>query len=99
MISDLTIKALEMALENRKPSIDLAHHSDKGNQHSDQEHRALLKAHGIQARMNGIGSWYDSAPLESFFGILKCERIHHCIYRTQEEARTDLFCYIEARYN
>ena len=49
--------------------------------------------------MNGVGSWYDNAPMESFFATLKSERVHHCIYQTREEARTDLFFYIEARYN
>ena len=49
--------------------------------------------------MNGVGTWYDNAPMESFFGTLKSERVHHCSYQTREEARTDLFFYIEVFYN
>ena len=71
----------------------------QGSQYTDQEYQACLGAHGIQASMNGAGSWYDNAPMESFFGTLKSERVHHCTYGTREEARTDLFFYIEARYN
>ena len=99
MTSALTINALEMALQQRKPAAGLIHHSDQGSQYTDQKYQALLEAHGIQASMNGVGSWYDNAPMESFFGTLKSERVHHCSYQTREEARTDLFFYIEARYN
>ena len=49
--------------------------------------------------MNGAGTWYDNAPMESFFGTLKSERVHHLVYRTRDEARTDLFYYIEGFYN
>jgi transposase InsO family protein len=88
-----------MALQRRKPAAGLLHHSDRGSQYTDQKYQALLEAHGIQASMNGVGSWYDNAPMESFFGTLKSERVHHCIYQTREEAGTDLFFYIEAFYN
>ena len=49
--------------------------------------------------MNGAGSWYDNAPMESFFGTLKSELVYHCEYHTRDEARTDLFTYIESFYN
>ena len=49
--------------------------------------------------MNGAGTWYDNAPMESFFGTLKSERVHHLVYRARDEARTDLFHYIEGFYN
>ena len=71
----------------------------QGSQYTDQKYQALLETRGIQVSMNGVGSWYDNAPMESFFGTLKSERVHHCTYQTREEARTDLFFYIEARYN
>ena len=99
MTSVLTIKALKMALQQRKPSAGLIHHSDQGSQYTDQKYQGLLEDHSLQASMNGVGSWYDNAPMESFFGTLKSERVHHRIYQTREEARTDLFLYIEARYN
>ncbi len=53
----------------------------------------------MQASMNGVGTWYDNAPMESFFGTLKSELVHHCLFYTRNEARTDLFSYIEAFYN
>ena len=99
MTSDLTISALEMALHRRQPEAGLIHHSDQGSQYTDQAYQALLKDHGIRASMNGVGTWYDNAPMESFFGTLKSEWVHHQTYRTRKEARTDLFYYIEAFYN
>ena len=99
MTSALTIDALHMAIRQRQPQLSLLHHSDQGSQYTDGQYQALLKAHGIQVSMNGTGAWYDNAPMESFFGTLKSERVHHCIYRTRNEARTDLFYYIEGFYN
>jgi len=49
--------------------------------------------------MNGVGTWYDNAPMESFFGTLKSEWIYLCVYRARNEARTSVFSYIEAFYN
>jgi len=48
--------------------------------------------------MNGVGSWYDNAPMGSFFGTLKSEWVHHHVYHTRDEARADLFFYIESFY-
>jgi transposase InsO family protein len=99
MTSDLTISALEMAISQRQPDLGLIHHSDQGSQYTDGTYQALLKDHGIRASMNGVGSWYDNAPMESFFGTLKSELVHHCAYHTRDEAKADLFFYIEAFYN
>jgi len=59
----------------------------------------LLKDYGIRASMNGVGSWYDNAPMESFFGTLKSEWVHHYIYHTRNQAKTGVFFYIESFYN
>jgi transposase InsO family protein len=99
MTEELTLSALRMALQRRRPDPGLIHHSDQGGQYTGHAYQALLKAHGIQASMNGVGSWYDNAPMESFFGTLKSERTHHILYRTRDEARADLFFYIEGFYN
>ena len=99
MTSDLTLAALKMALQRRQPGPGLIHHSDQGSQYTDQAYQALLKDHDIQASMNGVGNWYDNAPMESFIGTLKSEWVHHRVYRTRDEARPDLFFYIEAFYN
>jgi transposase InsO family protein len=99
MTSDLTISALKMALQHRDVQPGLIHHSDQGSQYTDGEYQQLLKDWEIQASMNGVGTWYDNAPVESFFATLKTERVHHHIYRTRDEARADIFYYIEAFYN
>jgi putative transposase len=99
MTSDLTLTALRMALRQRQPRLALLHHSDQGSQYTDGQYQALLEEHGIRVSMNGAGTWYDNAPMESFFGTLKSERVHHLVYRAHQEARTDLFHYIEGFYN
>ena len=99
MTSALTMSALQMALQQRQPAAGLIHHSDQGSQYTDGTYQALLKDHGIRASMNGAGSWYDNAPMESFFGTLKSELVYHCVYHTRNEAKTDVFRYIEAFYN
>ena len=99
MTSDLTIQALSMALQRRPSRPGLIHHSDQGSQYTDHRYQALLHKHGIQASMNGAGSWYDNAPMESFFGTLKSELVNHRTYASRAQARSDLFYYIEAFYN
>ena len=99
MTSSLTISALKMAIRERRPGGGLIHHSDQGSQYTDGTYQALLRDHGIQASMNGVGTWYDNAPMESFFGTLKSELVHHRVYHTRDEARPDLFFYIVAFYN
>jgi putative transposase len=99
MTSALTMSALQMALQQRQPAAGLIHHSDQGSQYTDGTYQALLKDHGIRASMNGAGSWYDNAPMESFFGTLKSELVYHCVYHTRNEAKTDVFRYIESFYN
>ena len=99
MTSALTIRALKMAIRERRPGDGLIHHSDQGSQYTDGTYQALLRDHGIQVSMNGVGTWYDNAPMESFFATLKSELVHHQVYHTRDEARPDLFFYIEAFYN
>jgi transposase InsO family protein len=97
--SDLTLCALNMAIQRCPPVPGLIHHSDQGSQYTDRAYQVLLKEHGMQASMNSAGSWYDNAPMESFFGTLKSELVNHRQYATRAEARSDVFYYIEAFYN
>jgi transposase InsO family protein len=99
MTSDLTMNALKMALRRREVGPGLIHHSDQGSQYTGGDYQQMLKDWGIEVSMNGVGTWYDNAPVESFFGTLKSEWIYQRTYRTRQEARTDLFYYIEAFYN
>ena len=88
-----------MAIQQRQPGWGLIHHSDQGSQYTDTAYQALLKDHHIQVSMNGVGSWYDNAPMESFFGSLKREWVHYRVFGSRYEARANLFFYIEAFYN
>lgn len=98
MTGQLTREALRMALTHRRPEATLIHHSDQGSQYTASEYRQLLEGWNIQISMNGVGSWYDNAPMESFIGTLKTEWVHGP-YESRAEARSDLFYYIEAFYN
>lgn len=97
--SQLSLAALKMAVLQRQPQPGLIHHSDQGKQYTDSAYQALLADWGILPSMNDVGAWYDNAPMESFFGTLKSELIHHRMYRTRDEAMTDVFSYIETFYN
>jgi transposase InsO family protein len=99
MTSELTLTALRMAIRQCRPEPGLIHHSDQGSQYTDGGYQDVLRAHQMLPSMNGVGAWYDNAPMESFFGTLKSELVHHRVYRTRNEARTDVFYYIEGFYN
>jgi len=95
----LAVNALSMALAQRRTSDDLIHHSDRGVQYMSDDFQDLLKKHGITCSMSGKGSCYDNAVVESFFASLKRERTRRKKYRTRDEARADVFDYIERFYN
>ena len=99
MTSELTLAALHMAIRRCRPEPGLVHHSDQGSQYTDGGYQAVLRAHDMLPSMNGVGSWYDNAPMESFFATLKSELVHHRLYRTRDKARPDVFYYIEGFYN
>lgn len=95
----LVIDAMRMALKNRRPAPGLICHSDRGVQYASGDHRKLLAAHGARASMSGKGNCLDNAPMESFFGSLKTEMVHHANFRTRREAKAALFEYIAIFYN
>jgi putative transposase len=95
----VTLKALAMALGRRPAMPGLIHHSDRGGQYASNAFKANLERAGIVQSMSGAGNAYDNAPIESFFSRLKNELIHHRDYRTRDEARRDIFEYIEVFYN
>lgn len=99
MTSPLVETALKMALQQRQPPPGLLHHSDRGSQYTSKDYQELLDSNFIEVSMSGTGNCYDNAPIESLFGTLKTELVHHRSYRTREEAKTDIFFYIEAFYN
>jgi transposase InsO family protein len=99
MTSDLTVKALKMAISRCRPEPGLIHHSDQGSQYTAKDYQTMLEAHRILPSMNGVGTWYDNAPMESFFATLKSELVNHRPYRTRDEASQEVVYYIEGFYN
>ena len=97
--AELCLDALGMAVERRRPGPGLLHHSDRGVQYASEAYRAFLKRHGMTASMSRSGNCYDNAVMESFFGTLKTELVHHERYATREQARSSIFEYVEVFYN
>ncbi len=95
----LVLNALEAALCQRHPQAGLLHHSDRGSQYASTDFQARLEAKGILCSMSRRGNCWDNAPVESFFGTLKQELINRCRFVTRQQARQQVFEYIEAWYN
>lgn len=99
LTADLAEAALTMALWRRKPRPGLLHHSDRGVQYASGDYQALLAGADITCSMSRKGNCWDNACVESFFGTLKKELVHHRRYLTREEAKQDIFEWIEVFYN
>jgi putative transposase len=95
----LTYDSLLMAIWKRKPSKGLMVHSDRGSQYASHKFQDLLKTNGYVCSMSRKGNCWDNAPAESFFHTLKTELVNLCQYKTREEAKKDIFEYIEVFYN
>ncbi|EIW8473874.1 IS3 family transposase [Klebsiella pneumoniae] len=99
MTTDIVLNALLMAVWRRNPQKQVLVHSDQGSQYTSHEWQSFLKSHGLEGSMSRRGNCHDNAVAESFFQLLKRERIKKKIYGTREEARSDIFDYIEMFYN
>jgi transposase InsO family protein len=99
METPLIIKAYENAVNACKPSKDCIFHSDRGVQYTSNEFRNSLEKNGMCQSMSRKGDCWDNAVAESFFKTLKVEHVNHVKYQTKQEAKTDLFQYIEIFYN
>src|SRR5690554_6473092 len=99
MSKELALNALIMAVWRRKPQQEVLVHSDQGSQFSSHDWQDFLKAHRLIQSMSRRGNCHDNAVAESFFQLLKRERIKKKIYATRTEARSDIFEYIEMFYN
>ena len=95
----LVMRALNMAIKNGTLKPGLIHHSDRGVQYACQDFQALLEANCIECSMSRKGDCWDNAVAESFFHTLKVELIHDRNYKTRQEAKKDIFQYIEVFYN
>lgn len=99
MTADLVCKAFLMAYWCRKPPKGLIHHSDKGSQYASGVFQLLLVNFGVQCSMSGKGNCFDNAVTETFFHTLKTELIFDVVFKNREEAKREIFEYIEIFYN
>jgi putative transposase len=95
----LVIRALMMAVWKRQPKATVLVHSDQGSQYGSADYVAFLQANNLKPSMSRRGNCHDNAVAESFFSLLKTERIKRKIYKTRSEAKAEIFNYIELFYN
>ena len=99
MRTELIETALQAALGQRNPSPDLLHHSDRGSQYASTGYRNRLAKIGIEVSMSRRGNCWDNAVVESFFGTMKQELVHHEQWADVVEVRSAIHDYIEVFYN
>jgi putative transposase len=88
--TELVLQALLVAVWRRKPRNKILIHSDQGSQFTSIDWASFLKQHNLE---------HDNAVAESFFNLLKRERVRRKTYKTRDDARQDIFDYIEMFYN
>lgn len=97
--TDLVLQALLMVVWRRKPNDKVLIHSDQGSQFTSMDWASFLKHHNLVHSMSRRGNCHDNAVAERFFNLLKRDRIRRRVYRSRDEARQDVFDYIEMFYN
>ncbi len=95
----MVLQAVLMALWQREETTAVILHSDRGTQFTSDEYQQFLSGHNLICSMSAVGTCADNAAAESFFGLLKRDRVHRRQYTTRSEARTDVFDYIERFHN
>jgi putative transposase len=99
MTAELVTDALVMAIWRRGRPRALLHHSDRGSQYTSEAFQRLMAEHGVTCSLSRSGNVWDNAAMESFFSSLKVERVARKTYRTRDQAKADVFDYIERFYN
>ena len=99
MTAQLVTDALVMAIWRRGKPDALLHHSDRGSQYTSEQFQRLVADHGVVCSMSRSGNVWDNAAMESFFSSLKTERTARKLYRSRDQAKADVFDYIERFYN
>lgn len=99
MTKDLVIQALFRAVRNQKPKPGLILHSDRGSQYCAHDYQKVLVQFGMRPSMSRKGDCWDKSPMESFWGTLKNELVHHRQYSTRYQAKQEITEYIEIFYN
>jgi len=98
LATQLVLDALNMALVTRRPK-EVIHHSDQGSQYTSIAFGQRCREAGVRPSMGSVGDAYDNAMCESFFATLECELLDRCRFKTQAEARSAVFAFIEGFYN
>ena len=88
-----------MAIWRRGKPDALLHHSDRGSKYTSEQFQRLMADSGVTCSMSRSGNCWDNAAMESFFSSLKTERVGRKVYRSRDEARADVFDYVERFYN
>jgi putative transposase len=96
--SDLVLQALEMAVQQRQAD-GVIHHSDQGSQYTSKAFTEGCRLLGVTRSMGSVGDAFDNAMAESFFATLKAELVDRRCFHTPEQARRELFDWIEGWYN
>jgi transposase InsO family protein len=99
MTKNLVSQSLFRAVAAKRPVVGLIHHSDRGSQYCAKEFRNLLDQFNMRTSMSRRGNCYDNAPIESFWGVLKNELVHHRRYANRQDAIREITTYIEVFYN
>ena len=99
MTKDLVIQALFRAVRNQKPKPGLILHSDRGSQYCAHDYQKVLVQFDMRPSMSRKGDCWDNSPMESFWGTLKNELVHHRQYSTRYQAKQEITEYIEIFYN
>ncbi len=99
MTQELVISALQKAIRRGLVKAGAIVHSDRGSQYASNNFRELLRRNGFRQSMSGKGNCYDNAQAESFFSRFKAELIENGVFEDLEQARSEIFSYIEGYYN
>jgi putative transposase len=99
LAADLVVDAISMAVARRRPEPGVVHHSDRGAQYRSLAFGRTLRDSGIVASMGSRGDAYDNAPAESVMSTIKTELVKRQRFRTRDQARLEVFSYIEGFYN
>ena len=99
MTAQFVADTLMMAIWHRGKPDALLHHSDQGSQYTSEDFQRLMAESGVICSMSRSGNVWDNAAMESFFSSLKTERIERKLYPTRNQAKADVFDYIERFYN
>lgn len=99
LTTELTLKALQLALTTRSVPVGLVHHSDRGVQYASADYISLLIKHQIRVSMSRPGNPYDNAKAERFMRTIKYEEVYLTEYETLIDARASIRRFIEDVYN